>query len=89
MFSYCNIEERVLRQHPQRRIRTMVNRALESVVGAFRGTVCALWRPSIPPGATAAGAAVAGAVLDPQRATVDGADRVQPAVPLVCGLEFR
>src|SRR5208282_1897056 len=36
-------------------------------------------------GATAAGVAAADAVLDPQRADADGADGVQPAVPLVRG----
>src|ERR1700681_1940789 len=38
-------------------------------------------------GKAAAGAAVATAVFDSQRAAVDGAARIQPAVPLVRGAE--
>src|ERR1700733_15244653 len=35
-----------------------------------------------------AGAVAADAVLDPQRAATDGKDRLQRAVPLVCGTEL-
>ena len=36
-----------------------------------------------------AGAVAADVVLDPQRATADGRDGLQPVVPLVCGAERR
>src|ERR1019366_527646 len=57
------------------------------VVGAFRGLVCAAGAAVDSAGEAAAGAVAADSVLRPQRAATDGAARLQPAVPLVRGIE--
>jgi transposase len=49
MFSYRNIEERVPREHPLRRIRTMVDGALQDMWGHFEALYSRYGRPSIPP----------------------------------------
>ena len=49
MFSYRNIEERIPPEHPLRRIRTMVDRALEELWAHFEALYSHYGRPSIPP----------------------------------------
>ena len=47
-------------------------------------------RPSLgPAGTAAAGLAAAGVLQDPLRAAAAGAAPLQPAVPMVCGIEPR
>ena len=59
-------------------------RALESLSRRFRRAVFAARAGVDPAGAAAAGAAAAGLLLDPLGAAAGRADRVRPAVPLVC-----
>src|SRR5260370_20074043 len=56
-------------------------------VGLVRFVICADRETVDSAGATAAGADFAGAVPHPQRAAVDGSDRRQLALSLVCGSE--
>jgi transposase len=49
LFSYVSLESRVPRNHPLRRIRDMVDEALEELDGDFEGMYSAIGRPSIPP----------------------------------------
>ncbi|MEA2817754.1 MAG: hypothetical protein QOI93_5591 [Rhodospirillaceae bacterium] len=54
LFSYVDIEARVPRGHPLRRIRELVNGALSELDGEFAQRYSPLGRPSIPAGAIAA-----------------------------------
>ena len=83
LFSYLSPEQRVPADHPLRAIRRMTDAALTAVVAALRAMYSQTGRPSIPPEQAAAGVAAADSVLGAQRAAVDGAAGVQPAVPLV------
>lgn len=49
MFSYRNIEERIAREHPLRRIRAMVDRALQELWPHFEALYSRYGRPSIAP----------------------------------------
>jgi|LNFM01.2.fsa_nt_gb transposase len=49
LFSYVSPEERVARDHPLRRIRTMADRALKELSREFGQLYSDLGRPSIPP----------------------------------------
>ena len=49
MFSYVAIEERIPREPPLRRIRAMVDRALQELWGHFEALYSHYGRPSIPP----------------------------------------
>ena len=49
LFSYVDLEARVAPDHPLRRIRLLVNEALEQLDRAFDGLYAAEGRPSIPP----------------------------------------
>ena len=52
---------------------------------AVRADVCRHRSPLDRPGEAAAGLAAAGALHHPQRTDADGATRLQPPVPVVCG----
>jgi hypothetical protein len=84
LFSYGSLEERVPEKHPLRAIRAMVDEALGEMSARFDEIYPGRWPAVDSAGATAAGAVVADAVLDSQRADVDGANGIQPVVPLVC-----
>src|ERR1700680_1489938 len=60
---------------------------VERIVAVVWADVSRLGAALELPGKASAGAAVAVAVFDSQRAAVDGAARIQPAVPLVRGTE--
>src|SRR6266536_765291 len=49
MFSYRNIEDRISRDHALRRIRAMVDRALQELWAQFEALYARRGRPSIPP----------------------------------------
>jgi transposase len=49
LFSYVDLEARVPKGHPLRRIREIVNRALSDLSADFEGMYAPLGRPSIPP----------------------------------------
>ena len=49
LFSYVDMEERVPRGHPLRRIRELANDALRALDGEFAQLYSSLGRPSIPP----------------------------------------
>jgi len=49
LFSYVDIEDRVPRSHPLRRIRELANDALRVLDGEFAQLYSSLGRPSIPP----------------------------------------
>jgi len=84
LFSTVIPEERVPIDHPLRPIREMVNIALKALDEDFNALYSELGRDSIPPEKLLS--AIANGVLyDPQRASTDGADQLQPAVSLVCG----
>src|SRR5271170_5483871 len=73
VFSYIPLEQRIPRDHPLRRIRQLVDVGLKEMGAHFEALYARRGRPSIPPRAAAARAAVAGAVRHPQRDAVDGA----------------
>ena len=49
MFSYVSMEDRVPREHPLRRIRALMDRALEELWAHFQSLYARMGRPSIPP----------------------------------------
>jgi len=49
MFSYVDLEERIPKDHPLRRIRSLVDKALEQLSGRFGAIYASCGRPSIPP----------------------------------------
>ena len=49
LFSYLSLEERVPETHPLRRIRSIVDSALEALSGEFEALYSKVGRPSIPP----------------------------------------
>ena len=79
----CGLEERVPADHPLRAIRALADEALAALNGRLRGAVLGDGPALDPAGDAAAGDAVAGVLLGALRADADGADRLQPAVPLV------
>ena len=84
LFSYVNCEARVPKDHPLRAIRRIVDEALAALSPEFEGLYAKFGRPSIPPERLASRPAVAGLLFGPFREAVDGAARLQSAVPLVC-----
>jgi hypothetical protein len=70
MLVVVNLEERVPREHPLRRIKQMAERALKDLSPLF-GEICSvLGRPSIPPERLLKSIAADGALHDSQRADV-------------------
>jgi len=49
LFSYINLESRIPEHHPIRKIRSVVDRALNEMAAEFEGMYAAVGRPSIPP----------------------------------------
>ena len=49
LFSYVDLEARVVQSHPLRAIRTLVNEALAALVSDFSALYSPIGRPSIPP----------------------------------------
>src|ERR1700693_4579949 len=88
MFSYIAAERRVPKDHPLRAIRVMVDAALQESSWCFDAVYASSGRPSIALEKLLR-AALAGALHGAQRATFDGAARLQLSVSLVCGAQPR
>ena len=82
-FQLRDLEKRVPADHPLRVIRGIVNAALTALSAEFDELYSPNGRDLDPAGAAAAGVAAAGVLFDPFGAAIGGADRLQPAVPLV------
>src|SRR5215207_7449226 len=83
LFSYVRLEERVPADHPLRPIRALADEALAALNGRFEGLYSSMGRPSIPPEMLLR-ATLLQAFFGALRADADGADQLQPVVPLVC-----
>src|ERR1700733_827977 len=86
VFSYTPLEQRVPRDHPLRRVRAMTDRALQELSPWFDQLYGQTGRSSIPPEQLLR-AQILQAVHHPQPAAVDGSDRRQLELSLVCGFE--
>jgi len=92
LFSYLRLEERVPTDHPLRAIRALTDEALAALNGRLAARYSQLGRPSIPPEhllrATLLQAFFSVRVTPEaclrHDTDADGADRLQPLVPLVC-----
>ncbi len=88
LFSYVDLEGRIPPRHPLRKIRQVVNDALASLTRISRRST--RFRKAFDPArAPDPGGPSADPVLDPLRTAVDGADGLQPDVPLVRGARDR
>jgi hypothetical protein len=83
LFSVVDLEERVPKRHPLRKIREIANDALAALDGEVSKLYASEGRPSIAPEKLLR-FVVAGILLCPLRAPAYGSARLQPAVPLVC-----
>src|SRR4051812_38312393 len=83
LFCYLRLEGRVPVDHPLRAIRALTDEVLASLNGRFEALYSQMGSPVDPAGAPVARDAVACVLLGSLRADADGADRLQPAVPLV------
>ena len=83
LFSYVRLEERIPADHPLRAIRGVGGRGFGGAERAVRGAVLGDGPAVDPAGDAAAGDAAAGVLLGPLGAAADGADQLQPVVPLV------
>jgi hypothetical protein len=79
LFSYVDVEDRVRADHPLRIIREIANAALAALSGDFAALYSGMGRPSVK----LLRAMLLQAFYSVLGATVDGADRVRPLVPLV------
>src|SRR5438128_1373986 len=89
MFSYVSLEDRIADDHPLRAIRKLVDQVLAGMSQEFDGVVLRGGSAIDPAGAAPTCPITTGVLLDPQRTIADGTTRLQPAVPLVCGLGDR
>jgi len=87
MFSYLSPEARVRQDHPLRAIGAVVDEVLGELSSAICCNVFGDWPAVDSAGEVAAGFVGSDVVLDPQRTVVDGGDRLQRVVSLVCGDE--
>src|SRR5213593_1742503 len=85
MWSYVPMEQCIPADHPLRVMRPMVDGVLRELSPRFGELYSRVGRPSIAPEKLLRALLLQGAVHDPERATVDGAARLQPAVSLVRG----
>ena len=83
LFSYVDIEARVPARHPLRAIRSIVNDGPGEPGCGVREDLRRDRAAVDCTRAAAAGGSAAGVLLDPLGAAVDGAARLQPALPLV------
>ena len=92
MFSYVSLEQQVPQDHPLRAVRKLTDAVLRTLSPEFDALYADSGRPSIAPesidsaGVYSACAVVAGVLLCAFGAFAGRADRLQPIVPLVCGL---
>src|SRR5437588_12115118 len=83
LFSYVSCEARVPKDHPLRAIRRIVDEALAALSPEFEKLYARFGRPSIPPERLLR-ALLLQAFYSVRSGAVDGAARLQSAVPLVC-----
>ena len=83
LFSYVSCEARVPADHPLRRIRAIVDEALEVLSPDFDGLYAQMGRPSIAPEKLLRALLLQAFYSVAIGAPADGAARLQPAVPLV------
>ena len=84
LFSYVSLESRIPESHPLRRIRALLDEALESMSRDFDRVYAEGGRISIAPERLVRALVLQVAVLDQKRTAPGGAARLQPAVSLVC-----
>src|SRR6056297_243100 len=97
LFSYVDLEERGPSGHPLRKIRQIVNDALASLDAEFGALCTKEGRPSIAPERLIRASLLQmlfSIRVTPEAclrhdAAVDGADGLQPAVPMVCRARHR
>jgi hypothetical protein len=85
MFSYVSLEQRVPSDHPLREVRRVTDTVLRQAEPGVGRAVRGLWAAVDCAGVHSASAAVAGILFHPLRASAGRADRLQPAISLVCG----
>ena len=85
MYSYVTMERRIRKDHPVRRIRGLVDRALEGMDTLLDMMYASQGRPSIAPERLLRAQLLMILYFDPIGAAVDGAIGLQPVVPVVCG----
>jgi len=86
VFSYVSREQRVPQDHPLRSLRAMTDAALRGLQSRLNRGYAKTGRPRLHR-RICYGPPTAGVVLGAQRTDADGTARLQPAVPLVRGLE--
>ena len=89
LFSCVGLEARAPADQPLRAIRELTNAALSEMSGKFEALYSRMGRPGIALEKLLRTLFLQAFLLDPVGALVDGAARVQRAVPLVCGVENR
>src|SRR5664280_1919434 len=87
VFSYVSPEQRVPQDHPLRPLRAMADEAWRELQPRFSKLYAKTGRPSIAPEKLLRALLLQVLYFGAQRAHVDGATGLQPAVPLVRGIE--
>ena len=85
MFSYVDLESRIPKDHPIRKIRDIVDTALEEIEPWFDDMYCHRWTPLHSTRDAAPSFLVADSVYRTVRASIVREDRLRPDVPLVRG----
>ena len=84
LFSYIRLEERIARDHPLRAIRVLVNEVLAALSDRFEELYSDMGRPSIAPEYLLRATLAAGILHGALGTAIDGTDRLQSSVSLVC-----
>ena len=87
VFSYISPEQRVPQDHPLRPLRVMTDEALRELQPRFNKLYAKTGRPSIAPEKLLRALLLQALYSVRSERHVDGTARLQPAVPLVRGLE--
>jgi|SRR5438552_18083630 len=87
VFSYVSPEQRVPQDHPLRTLRGMTDEALKELQPRFNKLYAKTGRPSIAPEKLLRALLLQALYSVRKRTDVDGTAQLQPAVPLVRGLE--
>ena len=88
MFSYLSPEQRVPANHPLRAVRALTDEALHTMSRRFAGLYATTGRPSIPPEQLLRALLLQVLYTVRSEPAADGRAQLQPAVPLVRGLEY-
>ena len=84
LFSYVDLEARVGRDHPLRKIRSLVNEALAILSGELSAMYSSMGRPSIPPEKLLRAMLLQAFYSIRSERQLMGAAGVRPVVSLVC-----